>query len=247
MFITFLLTFHEKSTKWYTWKLLEMSFFSNSMNWRCDEISILYAVFPLVWKWRQTFRPINDTFFSVAILEKNTNLFEPIHQDVQLVPRRRVFRSTKARRRRHPRSFRHHLPRRRRRRPAGTWCLPPEEAPVRGRTDRRLRGIQRWRNSPRNPRNPPVDASHRPVAAPRRPSTYPPDKTSWFHLPPRSVHSTDFPLLWLLPATSSPTTASPLLVHTTDVQDTYQHVHPILLSMQSMLSVVQFHDEYILY
>lgn len=134
--------------------------------------------------------------FSGSHIRKNTNLFELIHQDVQLVPRRRVFRSTRARRRRHPRSFRHHLPRRRRRRPAGTWCLPPEEAPVRGRTDRRLRGIQRWRNSPRNPRNPPVDASHRPVAAPRRPSTYPPDKTSWFHLPSRSVHSTDFPLCY---------------------------------------------------
>lgn len=166
------------------------------MNSRCDEISILYAAFPLARIENDVKRFDQSTIpFFGSHIRRNTNLFELIHQDVQLVPRRRVFRSTKARRRRHPRSFRHHLPRRRRRRPAGTWCLPPEEAPVRGRTDRRLRGIQRWRNSPRNPRNPPVDASHRPVAAPRRPSTYPPDKTSWFHLPSRSVHSTDFPLL----------------------------------------------------
>lgn len=118
-------------------------------------------------------------------MEKRTNLFEQVRQGVRPVPRRRVSRSTRARRRRHPRSSRHHLPRRRRPRPAGTWCSPPAAAPVRGRTGRRLRGIQRWRNSPRSPPSPPVDASHRPVAAPRRQSTHPPGRTPWLCLPPR--------------------------------------------------------------
>ena len=136
-------------------------------------------------------------------VKSNANLFVLVHQGVQLVPRQRVSRSTTARRRRHPRSSRHLHPRRRRRRPAGTWCSPPGEAPVRGRTGRRLRGIQRWRNFPRSPQNPPVDASHRPVAAPRRPNTHPPSKTSWLHLPPRFMHTTGTRYLLFLAATSN--------------------------------------------
>ncbi|KAL0123059.1 hypothetical protein PUN28_007589 [Cardiocondyla obscurior] len=108
-----------------------------------------------------------------------TDLSGRVPRGVRPAPRRRASRSTIARRRRHSRSFRRLRPRRRRRLPGGTYCSHLVAAPGRDRTGRRLREIQRCRNSPRSPRNPPVDASHRPVAAPRRPSAHPPAWTSW--------------------------------------------------------------------
>lgn len=120
--------------------------------------------------------------FNWHLLTTDTNLSWPVLRDVRLALRRRAFRSTIARRRRHSRSFRRLHLQRRRRLLGGTCCLHLAAAPGRDHTGRRLREIQRYRNSPRSPRNPPVDASHRPVAVPRRPSTHPPAGTSWFHL-----------------------------------------------------------------